>query len=111
MDRIYDVMEELGLFPDNQSVTTKLLFCHFGKEELNFALPLLQKARLAGLNSEVYPDVSKIKKQLDYADKKQIPYVCIIGSEEMNTGKLALKNMITGEQEHLNFEEILRKLS
>ena len=111
VDRIYDVMEELSLFTDNQSVTTQLLFCHFGKDELKFALPLLQMARLAGLNSEVYPDVSKIKKQLDYADKKQIPYVCIIGSEEMNTGKLTLKNMISGEQEKLNFEEILRKLA
>ena len=110
VDRIYDVMEELSLFPENQTVTTKLLFCHFGKEELNFALPLLQMARLAGLNSEVYPEVSKIKKQLDYADKKQIPYVCIIGSEEMNTGKLALKNMVTGEQEKLDFEQILEKL-
>ena len=110
VDRIYDVMEELNIFPDNQSVTTKLLFCHFGKEELNYALPLLQMARLAGLNSEVYPDVSKIKKQLDYADRKQIPYVCIIGSEEMKSGKLTLKNMISGEQEALDFEEILNKL-
>ena len=111
VDRIYDVMEELNLFTINQSVTTKLLFCHFGKNELNFALPLLQMARLAGLNSEIYPDVSKIKKQLDYADKKQISYVCIIGSEEMNTGKLTLKNMVSGEQEKLDFEEILRKLA
>ncbi len=111
VDRIYDVMEELSLFTDNQLVTTQLLFCHFGKDELNFALPLLQMARLAGLNSEVYPDVCKIKKQLDYADKKQIPYVCIIGSEEINTGKLTLKNMISGEQEKMDFEEILRKLA
>ena len=110
VDRIYDVMEELCLFPENQTITTKLLFCHFGKDELSFALPLLQMARLAGLNSEVYPEVTKIKKQLDYADKKQIPYVCIIGSEEMNSKKLALKNMITGEQEKLDFEQILEKL-
>ena len=110
VDRIYDVMEELNLFPNNQSVTTKILFCHFGKEELNYALPLLQMARLAGLNSEVYPDISKIKKQLDYADRKQIPYVCIIGSEEMKSGKLTLKNMISGEQETLDFEQILSKL-
>ena len=110
VDRIYDVMEELSLFTDNQLVTTQLLFCHFGKDELNFTLPLLQMARLAGLNSEVYPDVCKIKKQLDYADKKKIPYVCIIGSEEMNTGKLTLKNMISGEQEKLDFEGILSKL-
>jgi len=61
VDRIYDVLEELNLFPENNSVTTKLLLCHFGEKELNFALPLLQKARLAGINTEVYPDVSKIK--------------------------------------------------
>ncbi|MCU0468455.1 MAG: histidine--tRNA ligase [Arcicella sp.] len=109
VDRIYDVMEELSLFPENQSVTTKLLFCHFGKTELEFALPLLQKARQAGVNSEVYPDISKIKKQMEYADKKQIPYVCIIGSEEMETGKLTLKNMSSGEQEKLTLEEILER--
>jgi histidyl-tRNA synthetase len=110
VDRIYDVMEELNIFPENQSVTTKLLFCHFGENELNYALPLLQKARIAGVNAEVYPDVSKIKKQLDYADKKKIPFVCIIGSDEMNTGILTLKNMISGEQEKLSFEDILSKL-
>ena len=109
VDRIYDVMEELSLFPDNQSVTTKLLFCHFGKNELEYALPLLQKARLAGINSEVYPDVSKIKKQMEYADKKRISYACIIGSDEMQTGVLTLKNMISGEQEKLSFEDILLK--
>jgi histidyl-tRNA synthetase len=62
------------------------------------------------LNAEVYPDVSKIKKQLDYADKKQIPFVCIIGSEEMNSKQFTLKNMISGEQEKLDFEEILKKI-
>jgi histidyl-tRNA synthetase len=101
----------LNLFPENQSVTTKLLFCHFGENELNYALPLLQKARLAGVNTEIYPDVSKIKKQLDYADKKKIQFVCIIGSDEMNTGILTLKNMISGEQEKLNFDDILSKLN
>jgi histidyl-tRNA synthetase len=110
VDRIYDVMEDLNLFPENQAVTTKLLLCHFGQSELNYALPLLQKARLAGINAEVYPDVTKIKKQLDYADKKRIPFVCIIGSEEIETGKLTLKNMISGEQEKLSFEDILNKL-
>ncbi|MEA5457710.1 histidine--tRNA ligase [Arcicella sp. LKC2W] len=111
VDRIYDVMEELNLFPENQSVTTKLLFCHFGENELNYALPLLQKARLAGVNTEIYPDVCKIKKQLDYADKKKIQFVCIIGSDEMNTGILTLKNMISGEQEKLSFDDILSKLA
>ena len=110
VDRIYDVMEELNIFPENQSVITKLLFCHFGENELNYALPLLQKARLSGVNAEIYPDVTKIKKQLDYADKKKIQYVCIIGSDEMNTGILTLKNMISGEQEKLSFEDILNKL-
>jgi histidyl-tRNA synthetase len=111
VDRIYDVMEDLNLFPDNQTVTTKLLFCHFGKSELEFALPLLQKARLARVNAEVYPDVCKIKKQMEYADKKQIPYACIIGSDEMQTGILTLKNMLSGEQEKLSFENILDKIT
>lgn len=111
VDRIYDVMEELNLFPENQSVTTKLLFCHFGKNELEYTLPLLQKTRLAGVNAEVYPDVCKIKKQMEYADKKRIPYACIVGSDEMQTGILTLKNMISGEQEKINFEDILLKMS
>jgi histidyl-tRNA synthetase len=110
VDRIYDVMEELNLFPDNQSVTTQLLFCHFGEKEFSYALPLLKNAREKGINAELYPDISKIKKQLDYADRKKITYVCIIGSEEIGTGKLTLKNMISGEQEKLEIGEILSKL-
>ncbi len=110
VDRIFDVLEELNLFPENQSVTTKLLFCHFGQNELSYALPLLQKARAAGVNAEVYPDVVKIKKQLDYADKKRIPFVCIIGSEEMETGNLTLKNMLSGEQQKCTIEQLLANL-
>lgn len=110
VDRIFDVLEELNLFPENQDVTTQLLFTHFGVDEQNYSLPLLQKARLAGINAEVYPDNAKIKKQLDYADRKKVPFVCIIGSEEIETGLLTFKNMISGEQEKLTIETIIEKI-
>ncbi|MFC0183770.1 histidyl-tRNA synthetase [Pseudarcicella hirudinis] len=110
VDRIYDVLEELNLFPENQSVITKLLFCYFDEQAQEYALPLLGKARKAGINAEIYPETAKFKKQLDYADRKQIPFVCIIGSEEIETGQLTFKNMISGEQKKLSFEEILQEL-
>ncbi|WP_026994132.1 histidine--tRNA ligase [Flectobacillus major] len=110
VDRIFDVLEELNLFPENQDITTQLLFTHFGVDEQNYSLPLLQKARLAGINAEVYPDNAKIKKQLDYADRKKVPFVCIIGSEEIETGLLTFKNMISGEQEKLTIETIIEKI-
>ncbi len=110
VDRIYDVLEELNLFPSDSNVTTKLLFCHFGEAELNYALPLLQQARLAGINAEIYPDTAKIKKQLDYANRKNVAYTCMIGSEEMESGILTLKNMISGEQEKLSIADIVAKL-
>ena len=109
VDRIYDVMEELALFPENQTITTKLLFTNFDAEAEAYALPLLQRARQAGINAEMYPDVTKLKKQLDYADRKRIPFVLLIGSEEMKSGQLSLKNMTTGEQETLSFEEVLER--
>jgi histidyl-tRNA synthetase len=107
---IYDVLEELNLFPSDSNVSTKLLFCHFGEAELNYALPLLQQARLAGINAEIYPDTAKIKKQLDYANRKNVAYTCMIGSEEMESGILTLKNMISGEQEKLSIADIVAKL-
>uniref|UniRef100_UPI003B9DBDD1 His/Gly/Thr/Pro-type tRNA ligase C-terminal domain-containing protein n=1 Tax=Flectobacillus sp. TaxID=50419 RepID=UPI003B9DBDD1 len=110
VDRIYDVLEELKLFPENQTVTTKLLFCHFGKEEQNYTLPLLRAAREKGINAEVFPDNSKIKKQLDYADRKKIPFVVIVGSDEMQNGVLTLKDMNSGEQFKLTIEEVFEKI-
>ncbi len=107
VDRIYDVMEELQLFPDNQSVTTKLLFANFDAAGETYSLPLLQKARQAGINAELYPESSKLKKQLEYADRKKIPFVVLIGSEEIASGQLTLKNMTTGEQQKVNAEALI----
>lgn len=110
-DRIYDVLEELNLFPDFTNVSTKILFACFGKAEQNFCLPLVSKLRAAGINTEIYPDVVKIKKQFDYANKKSIPYVVVVGSEEMQSGNLTLKNMSSGEQEKVTIGELIKRIS
>lgn len=111
VDRIYDVMEELNLFPSDSGTTTRLLFTNFDAQAEAFSLPLLQKARAAGINAELFPESSKLKKQLDYADRKRIPFVVLIGSEEIESGLLTLKNMTTGEQEKLTADQILAKLA
>lgn len=111
VDRIYDVMEELGLFPDNQKVSTKVLLSNFDKESAYFGLKIVRQLREAGINAEMYPDSVKLKKQLDYADRKKVPFVLLIGSEEISTGKLTLKNMQTGEQQKVDLEEIIAILS
>ncbi|GAL83284.1 hypothetical protein MYP_510 [Sporocytophaga myxococcoides] len=110
VDRIYDVMEELNLFPEEHLDSTKILLCYFDEKGQQFGLPLLTKLRAACINSEIYPDVAKIKKQLDYANKKQVTYVGIIGDEEIKAGKVAVKNMVSGEQESLTIDEIIAKL-
>ena len=98
VDRIYDVLEELSLFPEDQAVTTRVMLTNFDEKAARFGLKVLKRLRDAGLNAEMYPDSVKLKKQLDYADRKQIPYVVLIGSQEMESGTLTLKNMKTGEQ-------------
>lgn len=110
-DRIYDVLNELNLFPPSIAASTKLLFVTFGEAEQNYCLPLLAKVRKAGINSEVYPDAqAKMKKQMSYADDKKIPFVAIIGSDEMTSGQLTLKNMTSGEQEKITIEALIEKL-
>ncbi len=109
-DRIYDCLQELDLFPKESTQSLKVLFVAFNDETHHFAFNCLNKVRAAGINSEIYPEPLKIKKQLDYADKRQVPFVVIIGSEEMETGRLTLKNMVTGEQEKLNLTEIIEVL-
>ncbi|MEO8151082.1 MAG: histidine--tRNA ligase, partial [Bacteroidia bacterium] len=110
-DRIYDVMEELKLFPESVAATTKILFVNFGKEEERYCLRLIQKVREAGINAELYPDQAKMKKQMSYADAKKIPYVALIGEEEMKTEMISLKNMITGEQEKISTQNLIAKLN
>ncbi|QHT66501.1 histidine--tRNA ligase [Rhodocytophaga rosea] len=108
VDRIYDVMEELQLFPAHNQTTTRVMFSHFDAEALLYTLPLLKKLRESGIKSEIYPDAGKLKKQLDYANNKQIPFVVIIGSDEISSGKLTLKNMQAGQQQQVSLEELIR---
>ncbi len=111
LDRIYDVMEELNLFPAslNQS-STRLLFCCFDDASIEYALPLLKKVRGMGIASEIYPKAVKIKKQLDYANVKKVPFACIIGENEMKTGKLVLKDLHLGTQQELTIDEVIAVL-
>jgi histidyl-tRNA synthetase len=105
-DRIYDVMEELNLFPATTSQSTQLLICCFDKEGEIFALPILRELRKQEINVELYPAGAKLKKQLDYANDKNIPYIIIIGSEEIESGLLTLKNMESGVQAKRTIEQI-----
>ena len=98
-DRIYDVLNQLDLYPKEAVNTTKVLFVAFGEKERDYCLPVLSALRAAGIKSEVYPDIVKMKKQMAYANAKQIPFVCIVGESEMQDGKVMLKNMSTGEQQ------------
>ncbi len=111
VDRIYDVMEELNLFPESQKTSTKVMISNFDEEAFAYGLSILPKFRKAGINSEIYPDSVKLKKQLDYADRKSIPFVILIGSDEMQSGLLTLKNMKTGEQQKLKTEDIITLLN
>ncbi len=110
VDRLYDAMNELNLFPDGAQASSKILICHFDDASMRYGLGLLTKLREAGIASEIYPDGSKLKKQLDFANKKGIEYTIIVGSEEINTGRLALKNMNEGKQETLTVEEVIQRL-
>ena len=109
-DRIYDVMNELNKFPDTILHTTKVLFANFGTEEEKFSLKLLSDIRKEGIASEIYPDSSKLKKQLEYASRKQIPFVVLIGKDEMENGLLTVKDLASGEQSRMSREEFISKL-
>ncbi|MCG8329130.1 MAG: histidine--tRNA ligase [Chitinophagales bacterium] len=110
-ERIFDVMEELNLFPKDDASTLKLVFVTFDQEALRYAFGWLNKLRAAGINAELYPEPAKMKKQMKYANARKVSYVAIVGSEEMTQEKIALKNMETGEQEKLSLEEVIAKLS
>lgn len=97
-DRIYDVMTELNLFPENVSISTKVLFINFGINEVSFCLSLANFLREQGISSEIYPDSAKLKKQFSYADAMKIPYVIIAGENEIAQNKLKIKNMKTGDE-------------
>lgn len=109
-DRIFDVMNQLDLFPKDANTTTRILFVNFGNEEELYCLPIIKTLRDNGINAEIYPDASKMKKQMTYADKKGIPYVALVGENEMKAGIVSLKNMASGEQENFTPEELIQKL-
>lgn len=113
IDRIYDVMQELNLFPEtvNKVSTTKILFTNFGETEQMHCIGLAARLRANGINTEVYPDAAKMKKQFEYADKKQIPFVGVIGTTEIANETIMLKNMQTGTQEALSFDKLLEYLA
>lgn len=112
VDRIYDVMEELKIFPEHLAhSSTKVMVTNFGEDTLPKSLELLAKLRAENVNAEIYPDTSKMKKQFEYADKKAIPFVLIVGSDEIEKGEYTLKNMLSGEQSSLKIEQIIEKLN
>lgn len=109
--RIYDVMSELDLFPEDTGETLQVLFIAMDDAAHKFAYSCLVKTRAAGINSDLYPSAAKMKKMMKYANARNVPYTVIIGSDEMESGKLAFKNMKTGEQEKLTIEEVIKKVS
>ena len=106
-DRIFDVLNQLNLYPENSMQQTQVLFVNFGEKEENCILPLLMQLRKAGIRSEIYPEPAKLKKQLSYADNNQIPFVVMAGESEIATGKLTLKNMLTGEQRPVAVNDLI----
>jgi histidyl-tRNA synthetase len=110
-DRIYDVLEELQLFPEHARETTQVLISNFDNDAERYALPLLYRLRESNIPAELYPSAAKLKKQMSYADDKSIPFVILIGSEEMSDGRLTLKNMHSGEQKKVTIDEIITELA
>ncbi len=109
-DRIYDVLNQLDLYPKDALQTTQLLFVNFGSQEETYLLPIVAKVRAAGIRTELYPESCKMKKQMSYADAKKIPFVAIVGETEMAEGKINLKNMLTGEQSMLTIDELIERM-
>jgi histidyl-tRNA synthetase len=110
-DRIYDVMLELNKFPETISQTTRVLFANFGPEEALHALGLTSTLRKKGIATEIYPDATKMKKQLEYANRKNIPFVVLIGRDEIEKGVVTMKNMATGEQKTLGIDDLIKILT
>ena len=107
VDRIFDVLNALDCYPKDATNGTQLLFINFGEKETAYCLPIAIKAREAGIRTEIYPDSSKMKKQMSYANAKEIPYVALAGENEIAQGKLTLKNMLSGDQQMVTPEELI----
>lgn len=110
-DRIYDVLNQLELYPTDAMTGTQLLFINFGEKETAYCMPIARVAREAGIRTEVYPDSVKMKKQMAYANAKQIPFVALAGENEIAENKLTLKNMVTGEQKLVSQEELIAAIT
>ncbi|WP_080903374.1 histidine--tRNA ligase [Parabacteroides sp. Marseille-P3160] len=110
-DRIYDVLNQLNLYPADSLQSTQLLFVNFGEKEAEYLLPILAHLRAAGLRVEFYPDAAKMKKQMSYADAQKIPYVAIVGETEIAEGRINLKEMATGEQTSVAVDELIGRFS
>ncbi len=109
-DRIFDVLNQLDLYPKEAVKGTQLLFINFGEQEAAFSMQVLSKVRAAGIRAELYPDCCKMKKQMSYANAKKVPYVALVGDNELSEGKVTLKDMNTGEQHLLTPEEVITAL-
>lgn len=107
-DRIFDVLNQLDLYPKDSVKSTQVLFVNFGEKEENYILPLIAKLRQANISTEIYPESAKMKKQMTYADNNKIPYVAIIGEDEIKENKITLKNMLSGEQQKLLLDECIQ---
>jgi histidyl-tRNA synthetase len=110
VDRIFDVLNALDCYPKDATNGTQLLFINFGEKETAYCLPAVAKAREAGIRTEIFPDSTKMKKQMSYANAKQIPFVALAGENEMAAGKLTLKNMESGEQSLVTIDEIIQTI-
>ena len=110
VDRIYDVLNALDLYPKDSLQTSQILFINFGEKETAYCMPIVAKVRAAGIRAELYPDAAKMKKQMSYANAKQIPFVALAGDNEIAEKKITLKNMATGEQQLVTPEELIDKL-
>lgn len=110
LDRIYLVLEELNLFPETIANSVKALFINFGETEALYCLKAISKLREAGINTEVYPDAAKMKKQMNYANKREIPFVVLVGDEEMKSDSYTIKNMKSGEQTKCSLVELIKSV-
>ncbi|MBQ7449062.1 MAG: histidine--tRNA ligase [Paludibacteraceae bacterium] len=109
-DRIYDVLNQLNLYPETSVEKTCIMFAHFGEKERKYAFRWAEELRSRGVNAEVYPDVCKIKKQMDYANRQQIQFVAVVGETEMQNNTVNLKNMQSGEQMQVNMQQLVEKI-
>ena len=109
-DRIYDVLNQLDLYPKSAARGTQVMFVNFGAAEAAYCLPLVAKLRGAGIAAELYPDSVKMKKQMSFANDHAIPYVVMVGESEMQSGQLSVKNMITGEQSAMTIDELAAQI-